>query len=65
LKRLHAELSGQIKDNRRDAQRLAKAMKHVEAVLKMLEPGFNARAIAARRRYKRLEEAWRRRALDD
>ena len=53
LKRLHAELGGQIKDNRREANRLAQNMKHVEAVLKMLQPGFNARSIAARRRYAR------------
>ena len=53
LKRLHAELGGQIKENRREAARLAEAMKHVEAVLKMLQPEFNARAISARRRYAR------------
>lgn len=52
LKRLHAELGGQIKDNRREAKRLAEAMKHVEAVLKMIAPGFNVASIAARRRYK-------------
>lgn len=53
LKRLHAELGGQIKDNRREAARLAETMQHVEAVLKMLQPGFNTRSIAARRRYQR------------
>lgn len=52
LKRLHAELGGQIKDNRREAKRLAESMKHVEAVLKMLQPGFDVTSIAARRRYK-------------
>jgi hypothetical protein len=52
LKRLHAELGGKIKDNRREAKHLAESMKHVEAVLKMLQPGFDTRAIAARRRYK-------------
>ena len=52
LKRLHARLGGELKDNRRDAERLAEAMKHVEAVLKMLQPGFNVAGIAARRRYK-------------
>lgn len=52
LKRLHAELGGQIKDSRREAKRLAENMKHVEAVLKMLEPGFDVTSIAARRRYK-------------
>ena len=52
LKRLHARLGGEIKDNKQEAKRLADAMKHVEAVLKMLEPEFNVAAIAARRRYK-------------
>jgi hypothetical protein len=50
LLRLHAELGGEIKNNRREAKRLAKSMKHVEAVLKLLEPGFNARGIAAKRK---------------
>ena len=53
LKRLHAELGGKIKDNRIEAKRLAQAMEHVEAVIKMLRPDFNVRGIAARRRYKR------------
>jgi len=52
LKRLHARLGGELKDNRREAERLADAMKHVEAVLKMLRPDFNVAGIAARRRYK-------------
>jgi hypothetical protein len=52
LKRLHGRLGGEIKDNRREAKRLAAAMKHVEAVLKMMEPGFNVAGIAARRRYR-------------
>jgi hypothetical protein len=52
LKRLHAELGGQIKDNRREAKRLAGLMKHVEAVLKMIEPDFNISSIAPRRRNK-------------
>lgn len=52
LMRLHAELGGQIQDNRRETKRLAESMKHVEAVLKMLEPGLSVRAISARRRYK-------------
>jgi hypothetical protein len=38
LERLHAELGGQIAQNKREAKRLAQAMVHVEAVLKMLEP---------------------------
>jgi hypothetical protein len=52
LKRLHAELGGKLKDNRKEAAKLAANMKHVEAVLKMLSPGFNVARIAARRRYK-------------
>lgn len=50
LLKLHAELGGRIKDNAREAVRLRDGMKHVEAVLKLLEPGFNARSIMARRR---------------
>lgn len=52
LKNLHAQLGGEIQDNRREAKRLAEAMKHVEAVLKMLAPGFSVQGISARRRYK-------------
>ncbi|HEY4969967.1 MAG TPA: hypothetical protein VII35_08685 [Steroidobacteraceae bacterium] len=48
LERLHAELGGKIKENRKDATRLAKCMRHVEAVIRMLEPGFDTRRIAAR-----------------
>jgi hypothetical protein len=50
LERLHAELGGQILQNKKDAKRLAQAMVHVEAVLKMLEPGYDVRPIAVRRR---------------
>jgi hypothetical protein len=34
----------------KEAKRLAQAMMHVEAVLKMLEPGYDVRPIAVRRR---------------
>ena len=37
LERLHAELGGQIQENKEEAQRLAGQMIHVEAVIKMLE----------------------------
>lgn len=47
---LHAELGGKIKDNKREALQLRTDMKHVERVLHLLQPGFNARAIAPRRR---------------
>lgn len=50
LERLHAELGGQIVQNKREAKRLAASMVHVEAVLKMLEPGYDVRPIAVRRR---------------
>jgi hypothetical protein len=50
LLRLHAELGGKIKDNKAEAERLAQCMKHVEAVLKMIKPGFDTRPIAVRRR---------------
>jgi hypothetical protein len=50
LEQLHAELGGKILDNKREAKRLAACMKHVEAVLKMLEPGYSVRGISVRRR---------------
>lgn len=50
LLRLHAEIGGRIKENKAQALKLIEAMKHVEAVLHMLEPGFNARTIAPKRR---------------
>lgn len=50
LEKLHAELGGKILDNQAEAKRLAEAMKHVEAVLKLLIPGYDVRPIAVRRR---------------
>ena len=50
LEQLHAELGGKILDNKDEAKRLAAAMIHVEAVLKMLQPGYDVRPIAVRRR---------------
>lgn len=50
LLELHAELGGKVKDNKREAKRLAQSMKHVEAVIKLLEPGYSLRPIAVRRR---------------
>jgi hypothetical protein len=50
LERLHAELGGKILANRKETARLAQDMRHVEAVLKLLEPGFDVRRIAVRRR---------------
>lgn len=50
LDQLHAELAGKIIDNKAEAARLVECMKHVEAVLKMLDPDFCVRGIAVRRR---------------
>ena len=50
LEALHAELAGKIGDNKREAERLADDMRHVEAVLKLLQPGYDVRPIAVRRR---------------
>ncbi len=50
LVELHAELGGKINANKREAQRLQACMKHVEAVIQLLEPDFNLRTIAAKRR---------------
>lgn len=52
LIRLHAELQGRVKQNREETQRLRSDMRHVEHVLKLLEPGFNIAGIASRRKYK-------------
>ncbi len=48
--RLHADIGGRILENKRQADQLAADAKAVEAVIRMFDPGFNARAIAARRR---------------
>src|SRR5438105_12633258 len=50
LERLHAELGGQILENKTEALQLADSMRHVEAVIKMLDPTFNLRRIAVKRR---------------
>lgn len=50
LEQLHAELGGKIIDNKKEAARLAHAMKQVEAVLKLLDPGYSVRSISIRRR---------------
>lgn len=50
LERLHSELGGQILENKAEAKRLAESMKHVEAVLKLLQPGYDVRPIAVKRR---------------
>lgn len=50
LEKLHAELAGKVNENKKEAQRLHKAMVHVEEVLKLLHPGYDVRPIAVRRR---------------
>ncbi len=50
LVRLHADIGGQIKANKAEATRLADAMTHVEAVIKLFDPAYSVRAISARRR---------------
>jgi hypothetical protein len=50
LEQLRAELAGKLQTNKRETQRLTQAMKHVEAVLKLLQPGYNVATIAVRRR---------------
>jgi len=50
LEALHAELAGKVLDNKAEAKKLAEAMRHVEAVLKLIEPGYDVRPIAVRRR---------------
>jgi hypothetical protein len=50
LVRLHADIGGQILDNKKEAARLASSMLAVEHVIKLFNPEFNARTIAARRR---------------
>jgi hypothetical protein len=50
LERLHAELGGKILENRQQGQNLAEQMRHVEAVIKMLDPSYSLRAISVKRR---------------
>jgi len=50
LERLHGELGGKILENRQEAESLSEQMQHVEAVIKMLDPGYNLARIAIKRR---------------
>src|SRR5947199_4898434 len=52
LSQLHAELAGKFLKNSRQSVRLKTAMMQVEAVLQMLQLGFNVASIAAKRRNK-------------
>ena len=50
LERLHAELGGKILENKQRHENLAGQMRSVEAVIKMLDPGYSLRAISVKRR---------------
>lgn len=50
LEQLHAELAGKLLEVKHEAARLMESMQHVEAVLKLLQPGYNLAAITVRRR---------------
>src|SRR6266446_2115040 len=50
LERLHAELGGKILENKQEHETLAGQMRHVEAVIKMLDPSYSLRAISVKRR---------------
>src|SRR5882757_8298953 len=50
LERLHAERGGKILENKQLHADLAEQMRHVEAVIKMLDPGYSLRAISVKRR---------------
>jgi hypothetical protein len=50
LERLHAELGGKILENKQEHENLAGQMRSVEAVIKMLDPGYSLRAISVKRR---------------
>jgi hypothetical protein len=54
LVRLHVDLGGRIKTAEAERVRLATDMQHVEAVLKMFDPEYNVRAIAARASRRRI-----------
>jgi hypothetical protein len=50
LTQLHAELAGKIGTNRKSGDKPRSQMVQVEAVMKMTDPEFEARAISANRR---------------
>jgi hypothetical protein len=50
LVKLHAHLGGQLLENRKQAKRITDEMKHVEAVIRMFQPGYDVRRIAVKRR---------------
>jgi hypothetical protein len=50
IERLHMELGGQILEKRQKHEELSGQMRHVEAVIKMLDPAYNLARITKRRR---------------
>jgi uncharacterized membrane protein len=52
LRRLHAEIGGEIIDSRKNTKRLREDRRHVAAVIRMFSPEYDVKAIAARRAYK-------------
>ena len=50
LERLHSELGGKILENKQEHANLAEQMRHVEAVIKMLDPTCNLARITVKRR---------------
>jgi hypothetical protein len=64
LVHLHADLGGKLLDHRNQAKRLTADMKHVEAVIRLFDPGYDTRRIAVKRRNRtnsllRKGTAWR------
>jgi hypothetical protein len=52
LKRLYAELSGEIKKDRGEIARLNMSKRHVCAVIKLLDPSFDVATIRPKRKFK-------------
>jgi hypothetical protein len=50
LERLHAELGGKRLENKQEHENLSGQMRHVGAVIKMLDPSYSLRAISVKRR---------------
>jgi hypothetical protein len=50
LEHLHAELGGKLLEAKQECAHLLESMQHVEAVLKLLQPGYNLARITVRRR---------------
>lgn len=46
LVRLHADLGGKIWENKKEAERLAESMQHVEAVIRLFDPSFQIKRIS-------------------